>query len=154
MNQIAKLEQSLISLLKTAMPLLPIVSLPSGDDALMMSKAPRGGFYVQYQGSRFQNPNGLGAQNQIRDVRLSVVLIFSDAIAHDTAYDLLDTARQTLQGANVGTLYPLAIEEERFVDAQNGYWKYALSVSTSLMAFMSEPKADPLITQLPTITGL
>lgn len=155
MNQMLTLEQNIVSLLKTAMPLVTIAVMPSGDDAVLVSKMPRGGFYVQYQGSRFIKPNGLGAQNQIREVRLSVILLYPDANKHSDAYTLLDNARQALQGANVGAMYPLAVEEERFVDAQSGWWKYALSISTCLMTFAPESNNDPFtIKSIPTITGL
>jgi hypothetical protein len=155
MNQMLTLEQNIVSLLKAAMPSVTIAVMPSGDDAVLVSKMPRGGFYVQYQGSRFTKPNGLGGQNQIRDVKLSVILLYPDANKHSDAYTLLDNARQALQGANVGAMYPLAVEEERFIDAQSGWWKYAISVSTSLMTFAPEPAPNPFTISLtPTITGL
>jgi hypothetical protein len=154
MNQMLTLEQNIVSLLKTAMPSVTIAVMPSGDDAVLVSKMPRGGFYVQYQGSHFSKPNGLGAQNQIREVRLSVILLYPDANKHSDAYTLLDNARQALQGANVGAMYPLEIEEERFIDAQSGWWKYALSVSTRLMTFAPEPKPDPIISLITTNTGI
>jgi hypothetical protein len=154
MNQMLTLEQNIVNLLQTAMPSVTIAVMPSGDDSVLVSKMPRGGFYVQYQGSRFAKPNGLGAQNQIREVRLSVILLYPDANKHTDAYTLLDMARQALQGANVGAMYPLAVEEERFIDAQSGWWKYAISVSTSLMTFEPEPTLDPTISLISINTGL
>jgi hypothetical protein len=89
--------------------------------------------WVGYHDSRFERPENLDHPVQMRHARFDIAVLVRQLHGPRGATAYLDAVSERLHGWRLpqgGT--PLILEDERYVDYDNGVWRYDLLMSTQM----------------------
>lgn len=111
---------------------------------------PKAALWVGYNGSRFDAPEAVDYPMQRRIVEFDCALLVRGLSGPGGANDYLDAIRERVHGYALPGTSRLRYMSEKFVDHQNGVWRYDLVLECHLMAIPALDAApdSPAITRL------
>jgi phage gp37-like protein len=128
---ITEIEDALIARLKSKVPQLQVDSFPDKPSEFRLLH-PKGAILVRYQGSKYSEPQTMGAVVQGRAVEFDIILVMRNLRDHAGIYAHLDAVRLALTGYRVPGCEKFYLTREEFIDETDGIWQYGIRVATEL----------------------
>lgn len=153
-NTAPALEAAYVARLKKKLPELEVLPHPSRVEDYRLLH-PVGAVLVGYRGGPYGEPRGMGpyvAQNRILSFEIvAVAHSLRTEDGHTGAMEILEAARMALVGYEAPGFRHTYAVRDRFLDYNEGEWKYGLTVAASTTAVQVSEEVAGTILQHVTI---
>ncbi len=134
------LETALVNRLAAALPMVEVVAYPGPAEQYALTH-PCGAVLVGYSQSTYSAPEPTDLLAQTRTMSFEITVLARDLRSDNGAYRFLETVRTALAGWMPENAHKVVPVQDRFVGANDGVWRYALTVSlTTITLETAEPQ--------------